>query len=67
MLCIIHTTRPPLQVLLSHKMNTLLLLLPLAIVSHASQWPAGVTFSLALLPLCSLAEVRAAGGGGGGA
>lgn len=47
-----------LQVLLRDKMNVLLLLLPLAIVSHAVKWPAGVTFVLALLPLCSLAEVR---------
>lgn len=46
-----------LQVLLRDKMNVLLLLLPLAIVSHALRWPAGVTFVLSLLPLCSLAEV----------
>lgn len=45
------------QVLLRDKMNVLLLLLPLAIVSHAVSWPAGVTFVLAVLPLCSLAEV----------
>lgn len=45
------------QVLLRDKMNILLLLLPLALVSHGVKWPAGVTFVLALLPLCSLAEV----------
>jgi hypothetical protein len=45
------------QVLLRDKMNILLLLLPLALVSHGIKWPAGVTFVLALLPLCSLAEV----------
>lgn len=42
-------------------MNILLLLLPLAIISHAVKWPAGVTFVLSLLPLCSLAEVGAIG------
>lgn len=46
------------QVLLRDKMNVLLVLLPLAIISHALKWPAGVSFVLALLPLCSLAEVR---------
>jgi hypothetical protein len=45
-------------VLLRDKMNLLLLLLPVALVSHAVKWPAGATFVLALLPLCSLAEVR---------
>jgi hypothetical protein len=41
-------------------MNVLLLPLPFALASHAAGWPAGATFVLALLPLCSLAEVRAA-------
>jgi hypothetical protein len=46
------------QVLLKDKMNLLLLLLPLAVISKAAGWAAGATFLLALLPLCSLAEVR---------
>ncbi|KIZ06925.1 Vacuolar cation/proton exchanger 3 [Monoraphidium neglectum] len=37
-------------------MNVLLLPLPFALASHAAGWPAGATFVLALLPLCSLAE-----------
>jgi hypothetical protein len=47
-----------LQVLLKDKMNLLLLLLPFAVISKAAGWAAGATFLLALLPLCSLAEVR---------
>lgn len=43
--------------LLDSKMNLLLLLTPLAFASAGAGWPAGVTFLLALLPLCSLAEV----------
>jgi hypothetical protein len=45
-------------VLLKDKMNLLLLLLPFAVISKAAGWAAGATFMLALLPLCSLAEVR---------
>ncbi|KAF6253255.1 Sodium/calcium exchanger protein-domain-containing protein [Scenedesmus sp. NREL 46B-D3] len=44
------------EVLLKDKMNVLLLLLPLAVVSKAAGWAAGATFLLSLLPLCSLAE-----------
>lgn len=45
-------------VLLGSKMNLLLLLLPFAFISAGVSWPAGATFILALLPLCSLAEVQ---------
>lgn len=45
------------QVLIDSKMNILLLMLPFAMVSANVGWPAGYTFVLALLPLCSLAEV----------
>ncbi|KAF8055733.1 cation/proton exchanger 4 [Scenedesmus sp. PABB004] len=44
------------EVLLTSKMNVLLLLLPLAAASQLAAWPPGVTFVLALLPLCPLAE-----------
>lgn len=55
------------EVLLGSKMNALLLPLPFALVSHAAGWPPGATFVLALLPLCSLAEVGRAPGGTGAA
>jgi hypothetical protein len=45
-------------VLFDNKMNVLLLLTPFAFISAGVGWPAAVTFILALLPLCSLAEVR---------
>ncbi|KAI8466789.1 MAG: Ca2+ antiporter/cation exchanger [Monoraphidium minutum] len=37
-------------------MNILLLPLPFALAGRAAGWPPGLTFVLALLPLCSLAE-----------
>jgi hypothetical protein len=46
-------------VLLGSKLNILLLPLPLALASPALGWPAGATLMLALVPLCSLAEVSA--------
>lgn len=44
-------------VLLGSKLNLLLLPLPLALAAQRAGWPAGAAFVLALLPLCSLAEV----------
>jgi hypothetical protein len=44
-------------VLLKDRMNLLLLLLPLAVLSKGLGWSHGATFVLSLLPLCSLAEV----------
>jgi hypothetical protein len=44
-------------------MNVLLLPLPFALASGWAGWPPAAKFVLALLPLCSLAEVRAGWGG----